>query len=333
MLVHISFTAAVIPALLLMLYFHRRDVNREPARVVWFTFILGVVSTAPVVGLVLGAEWLGLDPDRIADPRLAGLASAFFQAAIPEELFKYLVLMLFVYRHREFDEPMDGVVYGVAASLGFAAMENVLYVFNGGMVVALLRAVTAVPGHAFLGVVMGYYVGQIKFNKQASRFRLILFSLLWPIILHGLYDFPLLSLLNMEEGSRTAGDIALILLTLAVLILEGVWALLLVRKLRRQQLNPEAIPTAKVIPAPRPANPVTTWLQIIVGGLLLTWGGVLTALVALGTLVEQPTGIDILYLILGVVILALLPMTLGLFLFIRGLKRIPPRVRRARTNY
>jgi RsiW-degrading membrane proteinase PrsW (M82 family) len=90
---------------------------------------------------------------------------AFLSAAVPEEFFKWLIVVLYCARHKEFDEPMDGLVYGAVASLGFATFENVVYVWvsevstQAGLQVALARGLTAVPMHASLGAIMGYFVG------------------------------------------------------------------------------------------------------------------------------------------------------------------------------
>ena len=164
--VAISFLAAVIPSLLLLSYFYHKDLNPEPRRVLVMTFCLGIFIVVPVL-LVALPLMLALQ-GQVTDPVLVGLVEGFLGAAIPEELFKFLVLVGYCSRHKEFDEPMDGVVYGVVASLGFATMENVLYVFEGGLTVAVARAFTAVPGHAFLGAILGYYVGQAKFRPPSA---------------------------------------------------------------------------------------------------------------------------------------------------------------------
>ncbi|MEW5725188.1 MAG: PrsW family glutamic-type intramembrane protease, partial [Thermodesulfobacteriota bacterium] len=160
--------SAVVPSLLLLWYFHSRDVYPEPARVVWATFGLGVLSTIPVLlaDLPLGAAVEALGG---LNPYAEGLSHSLFLAAIPEEFFKYLVLVLYAARHKEFNEPMDGVVYGVSASLGFATLENILYVSQGGLGVAVMRAVTAVPSHALMGAIMGYYVGRARFAPLGRR--------------------------------------------------------------------------------------------------------------------------------------------------------------------
>ncbi|MBT3750707.1 MAG: PrsW family intramembrane metalloprotease, partial [Bacteroidetes bacterium] len=87
----------------------------------------------------------------------------------------------------------DGIVYAVFVSLGFALVENLLYVIQGGIEVGWLRAITAVPGHALFGVTMGYYLGLARFCSGGERTGFIVRALFWPIILHGFYDYCLMS--------------------------------------------------------------------------------------------------------------------------------------------
>lgn len=134
--------AALAPSLLLVWYFHARDLNPEPARVLWATYGLGVAVLIPEV---VAAAPFGLAIRHVSDPIARGFLGALFTAAIPEEAFKLLVVTRYCARHREFDEPMDGIVYGAVAGLGFAALENVMYLAQAGMGLALLRAFTAVP--------------------------------------------------------------------------------------------------------------------------------------------------------------------------------------------
>ncbi|MCA9714411.1 MAG: PrsW family intramembrane metalloprotease, partial [Myxococcales bacterium] len=164
------------------------------------------------------------------DPFVLGAMDAFVFAAIPEELCKFLVLALYVRRHSAFDEPMDGLVYGATASLGFAALENVLYVATGGIGLAVVRALTAVPCHAALGALLGYGVARSRFEGRA-----LILALPLPIFLHGLYDFPLLTL---RAGGDALGDgvIALLLvLAIAVLVITLIAAARLARRLRGEQ--------------------------------------------------------------------------------------------------
>jgi RsiW-degrading membrane proteinase PrsW (M82 family) len=111
-------------------------------------------------------------------------------AAFTEELFKFLVLFLLIWKRPEFNEKFDGIVYAVFVSLGFAGVENVLYVISSGVETGIVRAVTAVPAHAVFGITMGFYFGMAKFYvKEQSALKQK--ALLYPIILHGIYDFIL----------------------------------------------------------------------------------------------------------------------------------------------
>jgi RsiW-degrading membrane proteinase PrsW (M82 family) len=247
----IAFTAicALLPSLILLRYFYRSDVHPEPRGVLVKTFLLGVLIFVPVV--MVGFPLLLLKP-ALSHPLLDGLYLGFLCIAIPEEAFKFLVVTRYSARHPAFDEPMDGIVYGATASLGFATLENVLYVAGGGWGVALLRAVTALPMHASLGAILGYYVGQAKFAgaRRAWAWK----GLLAAVVIHGLYDFPLLAMLPMATGQTEAagGDfgapgwkLALLALPLGVLIFAAVWTVRLVRRLRREQLQAAQPATAK----------------------------------------------------------------------------------------
>jgi RsiW-degrading membrane proteinase PrsW (M82 family) len=85
---------------------------------------------------------------------------------------------------------MDGIVYTIVASLGFACLENIMYVSEGGMTIALIRSVTAVPLHAFCSGIMGYYIGKAKFSKTNSK-KYILEGLFYAVCIHGFYNFVL----------------------------------------------------------------------------------------------------------------------------------------------
>jgi len=95
----------------------------------------------------------------------SGVAAAGLIGLI-EESAKFAALYVGIYRHAQFDEIIDGILYAVAASLGFATLENIAYVLEGGTVVGVLRAALSVPGHAFFGAVMGFYVGLAKFSSR-----------------------------------------------------------------------------------------------------------------------------------------------------------------------
>ena len=234
MAVLISVAAALVPGLLLVWYFTSRDRFPEPRHRVWKTFGLGCAIVVPVVPIAL---LLSLPFEGAANPHFRALTQAFFGAAIPEEALKLAVLFWYCRRKHEFDEPMDGLVYGATVSLGFATFENVLYVLDGGLTVALLRAFTAVPGHAATGAIMGFYLGLAHFLPHRRR-RYLWLAFLVPVALHGLYNYPAMlaqiqSAAAGELPDAMAGFIALGLL--GALVVEVAWALILQRRLVRSQ--------------------------------------------------------------------------------------------------
>lgn len=347
--------SALLPALLLVTYFHQRDVYPEPPAVLWRTFGLGVLTVFPILLLAWPLDAIA---QQFQNPLLYGLATSFLGAAIPEEFFKFLVLYFYAAKHIEFDEPMDGIVYGATASLGFAALENVLYVSEGGFAVAIVRAVLSVPGHALFGVVMGYYVAQAKFTT-GDRGPLLARALGIPILLHGLYNTPLLASERLTEDSG-AGFLVMLLLPLSPAIVFGgmFWARRLVHQHRGEQFAaspggvlppvPAAIP-ARVVPSPVPradhrevftplppptmASPRTLevrakapfqlvpWLMTAGGGLLATAGGLLTLLLLLGMVLEESSE-DLIYGLVGLFFIGVLPFLLGTRLFFRGIGRL-----------
>lgn len=187
---------AAAPGVALLVFFYLKDKHEpEPHGHVVTAFLYGFLVLTPALftgewlsGLV-GQDFLVLGGFR------AEVYSAFVLAAWPEEGFKFLLFMVTIARWREFDEPFDGIVYGVALSLGLGTVENIAYVLRvygeGGASVelALLRAVLAVPAHALYGALMGYYVGRAKFMSNLRR-RILYFAAapLSAFFFHGLYD-------------------------------------------------------------------------------------------------------------------------------------------------
>lgn len=117
---------------------------------------------------------------------------SFLIIAPIEEILKFLAVRKWIYRSLEFNEIMDGIVYMVSASLGFAALENILFVLPLGISTGVARAFLAVPGHACFGALMGYYIGSAKFNPAKEK-RLMAKGIIYAILSHGLYDFLLLT--------------------------------------------------------------------------------------------------------------------------------------------
>ncbi len=182
MMLLISLVLALLPAWLLIRYFVNSDKYPEPPELIKKTFWRGVGTVVPVLIVVLP---LSIFEEEIQNLFFRAAYKAFVTAAIPEEFFKFCVLYYFCSKLDEFDEPMDGIVYGATVSLGFAALENVMY-STGDIGTGLLRAFTAVPGHAAWGGIMGYHFARAHFAGQRPGF--FHKALFIPILLHGLYD-------------------------------------------------------------------------------------------------------------------------------------------------
>ncbi|MCK4505150.1 MAG: PrsW family intramembrane metalloprotease [Candidatus Aegiribacteria sp.] len=184
----LSLTLAIIPAVIIVIYFYRKDKAKpEPKGLIIRIFLLGLFSTLPALILeIVISELRGfLRPYQILYP----IFKAFIVAAIVEESLKLFIVRRVAFRKKCFDEIMDGIVYAVVAGMGFACLENILYVLGRGLSVAVLRAFTSIPLHAAVSVIMGYYIGMAKFseNKGTGR-RLILKGFLLAVFFHGLYD-------------------------------------------------------------------------------------------------------------------------------------------------
>ena len=132
---------------------------------------------------------------------------AFFMVALIEEFSKYVMVWGVLQPRTWFNEPFDGIVYAVMVSMGFAAVENVMYVLQGGVDVALIRAFSAVPAHATFGIIMGYFMGKAKFSNDRVIWNIV--GLLSAIVLHGAYDFFLF--INFIPGISVGAIISLII--------------------------------------------------------------------------------------------------------------------------
>jgi RsiW-degrading membrane proteinase PrsW (M82 family) len=179
------FIAAVVPCLVLLWLIIRRDrYEREPFRLLLVTFILGAFSIVPAVIVELGLSSIVVEPEEPLSDLVGLILHNLIAIAVVEESFK-LLATLPAYRSRAFNEPIDGVVYATTAALGFATVENIFYVLEGGWLIALLRASLSVPGHAFFGATMGFYLGM---QKTRRKDRLMVHALLVPTVLHTVYN-------------------------------------------------------------------------------------------------------------------------------------------------
>ena len=181
--------AALAPVAMLLYYIYRKDeFRKEPVKEVLKAFGLGVLSVfvSLMISGPLGA--FGLYPEE-QETVWDGIAISFFGAAIPEEIAKFLMFWLLVRRNRYFDEHMDGIVYAAAVSLGFAGLENIMYLFSAEDWVStgIARALFSVPGHCFFGILMGYYYSLVRFDPLTPKINRF-WVLGAPILAHGIFD-------------------------------------------------------------------------------------------------------------------------------------------------
>lgn len=189
----ILIAAAVIPAVVLLVKVYKVDhLDKESPRLLWNLVVRGVIATV----FAMLTEWIGefvLSSFVQEQTVLYNFLLYFIVVAVSEEGFKYLLMKQRTWKDPEFNFQFDGVVYAVFVSLGFALWENISYVLMYGFGTALVRAVTAVPGHACFGVFMGAWYGLAKkyesygMPSQSKTCRVV--ALLSSIVLHGCYDF------------------------------------------------------------------------------------------------------------------------------------------------
>lgn len=183
----------LLPSLLLFLFIWKKDPVPEPFGQLFKGLYYGAIICIPVatVELVVSRILLGADGPTTL---LGTTVQAFFVAAIPEEAFKLLALWLLVRKNPHFDEHVDGIVYAVCVGLGFAAVENVAYLFDNAEnwhIVAVMRALMAVPGHYAFAVLMGYYYSMYYFVERSTRNYILI--LVAPVLAHGCYDALLMA--------------------------------------------------------------------------------------------------------------------------------------------
>ena len=188
--IRIFFAVALAPVILLLLFIYHKDKRSpEPIGQLFKAFGMGLLSipialllTVPLEPVVAWSSYWGEINHQIAD--------AFFSAALPEESAKLLVLWLFLRKNKYFDEHMDGIVYAVFVSMGFAAIENILYLssdYESFISIGISRALFSVPGHFCFAILMGYYYSLVNFSKHPLLKDKIM-VLAAPVLVHGIYD-------------------------------------------------------------------------------------------------------------------------------------------------
>ena len=198
---YIILLTALLPIVILIYYIYHKDKKSpEPTGQLVKAFLFGVLSVPLSFCMSIPLRQIGAYPAE-ATTISESISTAFFGAAIPEEIAKLFMLWLFLRKNRYFDEKMDGIVYAVCVSLGFAALENIMYLFSNVetfLSVGIARAIFAVPGHFCFGILMGYYYSFAKFYPKAPVKNKVLI-LVAPIIVHGLYD-SILFIINVTPA-------------------------------------------------------------------------------------------------------------------------------------
>lgn len=187
------------PAIFWMWYIYRKDVwEPEPKKQIVKIFFLGVLAIIPtgILEYVFQHNIYNITIDKMQTSLILNMVICFLVIGPIEELFKYSVVKGFMYHHKDFNEKLDGVVYMVAAAMGFSGLENVMYIANVGYhdptqatTVAVLRGVLATPAHAIFSGFLGVFLGEAKFcGSRWKGLGLTAIGFLIATFLHGLYD-------------------------------------------------------------------------------------------------------------------------------------------------
>ena len=193
----IIFILAILPVIVLASYIYKKDkYEKEPLSMLILAFFLGMLAI-PMDLVVVG----------IINAMIPGgtvFYQAFFEAGIPEEFCKWALFMLVIWRNKNFDEFFDGIVYACFIGLGFACIENMMYVFDSesystALHTGVVRALLSVPGHFLFAVIMGYFLGMAKFRPQ-QRGKYLILSYVCPVIAHGIFDYLLMLSSALSEN-------------------------------------------------------------------------------------------------------------------------------------
>lgn len=177
---------ALAPGAAIAMYIYFKDKHeREPLWLLAISFFYGILSIAVTLAISWPVNALIIlqDQDLVHE-----FYNAFFKVALVEELSKFLFVRFVLFPNKNFNEPFDGIVYAVMVSMGFATLENVLYVFSYGFETGIYRMFTAVPAHATFGVLMGFFLGKAKFSHTKELFYMVT-ALIAATFFHGAYDY------------------------------------------------------------------------------------------------------------------------------------------------
>ncbi|NIM17306.1 MAG: PrsW family intramembrane metalloprotease, partial [Candidatus Aminicenantes bacterium] len=301
---------ALVPGIVLLYFILSMDRNeREPLGLVLKIMLLGALSVVVAAILEISIGYLPIYDNSIL---VNAVVIAFVRVAWVEELCKLGVVLLFAWKHKEFTEENDGIVYVGASALGFAMLENIFYVLGYGIGTGILRALTAMPLHCFTGVLMGYYVGLAKVSPDKNTRRSNIFKgFFLAYILHGVYDALLLT---RTPAAILVFPLVVWLIIFGIKFLRKGQALSLARAAAAREVAPEAaaIQTQEILASASPKNQL--W-KIIISRTLLTLSALFWGLVLVGLLIKlEQFKSQIADVFLGAVILSFLPILIGVIL-------------------
>ncbi|MEM7221686.1 MAG: PrsW family intramembrane metalloprotease [Pseudomonadota bacterium] len=235
--------AAVVPGLLLLIYFNARQNYHLSADIVWSAVMLGAAASIPAVAMEFG---LAVFLNGLAPPIGQATLGAFLGTGLPEEAAKFFVIYWIALRHEDFERPVDALVLSVAVALGFASFENLLYVVQSDdwARTASIRAITAVPSHVVNAMFMGYFLGRAQLARRKVKPLFLALALIVPMLTHGAYDMPLFAIDELNRAdAMTPALSARIMLGFAGVLASGsvaalfCWYDLLSRDERDQEVN------------------------------------------------------------------------------------------------
>ncbi|MBP7737794.1 MAG: PrsW family intramembrane metalloprotease [Spirochaetes bacterium] len=302
---------AILPPLAFMLYIYRLDrIEPEPYGLILKALALGAAAVIPAALIELS---LGMIPIFALGGFAGAALKSFIVIAPVEEALKLAVVLLFIWKNMNFNEENDGIVYTGAAAIGFALLENILYVVQSGFGTGIMRAVTSIPLHTFTGVIMGYFVGIARFAPTAgARTGAIRKGFITAYLIHAVYDTFVLS--------ATAAALLIIPLVIALFVFGVIYlrkgAALSARRWyatpRAEESAPSTAPIPPAAPAARQGSGV---YKIVVSRILFSLCAGFWALLAIA-MTEKSVGTEggITDIIAGGIILTIVPAVIAIIL-------------------
>ena len=200
----ILFSCSIAPVALLLFFIYKKDSIKEPPKQLCKSYFLGVATIFPIMILELVVSIFISNDTTVVGSGFILFLSVLIGIGMIEELFKWVIVRFANYNNKHFDESFDAIVYATFVSLGFATIENLMYVFLsfltnpiGSLITIVGRFVAAVPGHCFFGIIMGYYFARAKraqvSNEKKKESLNLWLAFVIPTLLHTLYDYFLMS--------------------------------------------------------------------------------------------------------------------------------------------